>query len=312
MLGNQVSITIIDGQNEDAINNITDNEYNPCLPMPITRDKRINITFSSNITSLRDWFPSICSNHNDSVTEYMFDGAQKWNFENLIVDDYDSGNGYALVRTVSFHSDINCNHCTFRNITNNGSLPLFESWGSLHFEQCDFVEIHMKSTNMMSADFTDCGDESGSECTWSSLDREYSFIDSTFTNLTLSGSLLYMSNGLHVESCSKLLHFTKITDFHLFSLQDDDHSLVVHGSSFENIECSNNGSCIMFNDVLDFCDVSMTSVSLKKCNFAFYAAAHTSISEISMSNMTVETSAHWSEDENAFLQFSDPDVVEFL
>ena len=203
------SITIIDGQNEEAVHNLTDNEYNPCLPMTMTRDKRINITFSSNITSFRDWFPSICSNHNDSVTEYMFDGAQQWNFENLIVEDYDSGNGYALIRTVSFHGDITCNHCTFSNITNNGSLPLFESWGSLHFDQCDFNGIQMESAIMMSASFTDCSAQTkqdGQEvdsisCSWTSKERKFAFIDSHFSNVLLSESLLYLSNDLNVR-CS--------------------------------------------------------------------------------------------------------------
>ena len=202
-----ISITIIDGQNKNAINNITDSEHNPCLPMTMTRDKRINITFSSNITSFRDWFPSICFNHNDSVIEYMFDGAQKWNFENLIVDDYDSGNGYALIRTVSFHGDITCKHCTFSNITNNGSLPLFESWGSLHFDQCDFHGIHMTSAVMMSANFTDCSAETGGPeqdwlfiaCSWTFNEREFSFIDSDFSNLTLYNSLLYLRNDLDVK-----------------------------------------------------------------------------------------------------------------
>ena len=93
------SITIIDGQNKEIIANSTDNDYNPCLPQPLYLGKRVTVTFSSNITSFGDWFPAICSNDSGYSNEYMFDGAQQWTINNLIVEDYDSGNGYFLIHT---------------------------------------------------------------------------------------------------------------------------------------------------------------------------------------------------------------------
>ena len=110
--------------------------------MTIDADKRINVTFSSNITSFSDWFPSICTNHSDYVNEYMFDGAQKWNIHNLIVEEYDSGNGYGLIRTENVHGDITCHSCSIVNITNTDSdHTLFETYGSFHFHHSNFIEI---------------------------------------------------------------------------------------------------------------------------------------------------------------------------
>ena len=309
-----MSITIIDGQNEEAIDNITDTEYNPCLPMTLTRDKRINITFSPNVTSFRQWFPSSCSNHDDSVTEYLFDGAQHWNFKNLIVEDYDSGNEYALVRTVSFFGDITCFNCTFSNITNNGSNPLFESWGSLHFEQCDFPEITMESANLMSASFEDCADDKGRiECSWSSDGREFSFIDSTFSNLALSDSLVSLSNDLEVKPtvlyivCIQMIHFLICPYF----VKDEGNILIVRDCSFDGIQCSNGLNCVLFNDGLDFCDVSMTGISIRDCESGLYVSGHDSHSSITMSELEVVTSKLWTDETDVFLFFTASDAVWF-
>ena len=164
------SITIIDGQNEVVIANSTDNDYNPCLPQPLYLGKRVTVTFSSNITSFSDWFPAICVNDSGYSNEYMFDGAQQWTINNLIVEDYDSGNGYALMRSTSFHADIECNHCSFSNIRSDGAVPLFETWGSLHFYESDFVGITMESGTMISASFTDCSVAAAETCTSSLSD----------------------------------------------------------------------------------------------------------------------------------------------
>ena len=189
------SITIIDGQNKEIIANSTDNDYNPCLPQPLYLGKRVTVTFSSNITSFGDWFPTICVNASGYSNEYMFDGAQQWTINNLIVEDYDSG--YGLMRSESFHAEISCNHCSFSNITADDSL--FATWGSLHFYDSEFVGITMESGNMISASLTDCTEATDSECTSSLTDREISMIDCNFTDLTLSDSFMYLYNEMTVK-----------------------------------------------------------------------------------------------------------------
>ena len=149
MLLSTVSITIVDGQNEECIANHTDYDHHPCLPMTINADKRINVTFSSNITSFDDWFPSICTNQSDYVNEYMFDGALQWNIHNLIVENYDFGDEYGLMRSESEYGDITCNHCSFINITSTDSEhSLFETHGSFRFHSSNFEGI-FASTSMI-------------------------------------------------------------------------------------------------------------------------------------------------------------------
>ncbi len=153
VLDNTVSITIVDGQNEESIANQSDSAQHPCLPTTIHSDKRINVTFSSNITSFGDCFPPICANREDTATEYMFDGAQQWTIHNLIVQNYDSGHGYGLVRSDSVHADIACIGCTFSNITNTTlfrEIPLVILWvfglcGAVFpsFGQCAFGRKHV-------------------------------------------------------------------------------------------------------------------------------------------------------------------------
>ena len=87
---------------------------------------------------------------------------------------------------------------------------------------------------------------------------------------------------------------------------------MVHGCSFEDIKCWNNENCILFNDALGFCDVSMTSISVTDCDSALYSSSHSSISAITMTDIFVATSKYWKEDESALLTFADTDSVEFI
>ena len=120
--------------------------------MTIDADKRINVTFSAHITSFDDWFPDICTTHIDYVNEYMFDGAQKWNIHNLIVEDYDAGDGYGLIRTESDHGDIGCTHCTFANVTStDADHPLFETHGSFRFHSSIFEGISVNTSMIYGA-----------------------------------------------------------------------------------------------------------------------------------------------------------------
>ena len=87
--------------------------------------------------------------------------------------------------------------------------------------------------------------------------------------------------------------------------------LIIHGSAFENIKCWSDGSCIVFNDDLDFCDISIQSTSLKNCDAAFYASNHGSHSVIDIHSLSVVTSKLWSPRDYAVLQFADADLVWF-
>ena len=146
------SITIIDGQNIDTIAGVIDSEYNPCLPETMHSDKRLTVTFSSNITAFKQWFPPICANHDEYSNEYMFDGAQKWIINNLIVTDYDIADGYGLVRTESVQGDITFNNCSFMNIESSGSTHLFETWGSFHLRNSKFFGIALDGCHLIYAD----------------------------------------------------------------------------------------------------------------------------------------------------------------
>ena len=157
-----------------------DNDYNPCLPMTINNDKRINIAFSSDITSFQDWFPSICNddNDNDYVNEYMFDGARKWSIRNLIIEDYSVNNndGYGVMRSGSywFYGGIMCTDCSFTNITSSRSdrYP-FQSYGSFHFRSSRFHQITANETIIKG------------EYSTTVIPREYVFTDCEITDVVL-------------------------------------------------------------------------------------------------------------------------------
>ena len=153
-LAYSASITIIDGQNEESIANHSNNDYNPtvynpCLPMTIANDIGIDITFTVNISSFIDWFPSICRKWSEYGNEYMFDGAQRWNIHNLRVEEYtvDNNNRYGLVRCSQSDGDVVCTQCYFKKITNAlPDRPLFEIKGSFHFSETALSEITTNSS----------------------------------------------------------------------------------------------------------------------------------------------------------------------
>ena len=182
------SITIIDGQNEDSIANDLDSEYNPCLPMIMDEGRMIEITFSPNITSFVDWFPSICSER-DHQNEYMFDGGYLWNITNLRVTDYtvnDDG-GYGLVRckggnrlTGAADSYISCTQCVFESITNeNDARPLFWTTGSFHFSSMTMTGITTYLPIVMVFYPRD----------WFYASREFKMIHCEFSNITAENTL---------------------------------------------------------------------------------------------------------------------------
>ena len=177
------SITIIDGQNEEAIAKLIDNDYNPCLPEAMHSDKRITITFSSNIASFSGWYPSICTNRSHYVNEYMFDSAQKWTFSNLVVEDYVVTDGYGLVRTESYHGDITCDNCSFINVQNSGSTHLFVTWGSFHFRASDFIGISLDGSYLINADHA---------YTLTGGNREFVIKETNFINITTAHYLIFL------------------------------------------------------------------------------------------------------------------------
>ena len=93
--------------------------------------------------------------------------------------------------------------------------------------------------------------------------------------------------------------------------QDDANSLIIDGCSFENIECWIDGSCIVFNDDLDFCDISVGSTTLTDCDAAFYASNHGSHSYIDIHSVFVITGKLWNVRDHAVFQFADADSVWF-
>ena len=184
LLVSTVSITIIDGQNEDIITNHLNDEYNPCLLQPIAADKRMNLIFSTDINSFHDWFPLICTDGGDYANEFMFDGAQKWNFKNLIVEDYaiNNGTGYHLVRAGSYIGDITCTFCTFTNITTDSSnYHILESYGSFHFHSTKFRGI---STN--TALIRASHDYHVDDTHFTGTDRGFELINCSFEMIDLS------------------------------------------------------------------------------------------------------------------------------
>ena len=221
MLFSTVSITIIDGQNEQIIANQTDSDYNLCIPEPIPFDKRVTITFSSNITSFRDWFPSICTNGSDYDNVYMFDGAQTWTIHNLIVEDYIASDYYYIMRGQSEYADIECIDCRFSNITNDRSTNhLFDTFGSLHFYNSEFEGIVTESNPMISAShsYYDTG-----------ITREYSMINCTFTDIVSSWALFYLDyswNDVEWSICICFPHSVLI-DLYLFGLVEFPKSGII-------------------------------------------------------------------------------------
>ena len=212
LLISDISITIIDGQNEEVIsssNYSSDYGYNPCIPLPIAMDKRMTMTFSSNITSFTDWFPSICKNESGLDNVYIFDGGQTWSIQKLIVEDYVASDWYYIMQSGSEYADIECIDCVFTNITNDGSsYHLFDTFGSLHFVNSQFTNITTTYHPMISGthSYYDTG-----------VTREFSIVNCTFTDIVSSWALLSCTltaftvySGL---TCFWSLNFVHFVDF---------------------------------------------------------------------------------------------------
>ena len=105
---------------------------------------------------------------------------------------------------------------------------------------------------------------------------------------------------------------------HLFDVifarfpKDDGNILIVSGCSFEDIKCSNDGNCVLFNDALDLCDVSMTGISIIDCESALYQSDHATKSELTLSDIMVETSKLWADETDTLLLFAAADSVLFF
>ena len=80
----RINVIDIDGQNITEITKYKQlkntNNWNPCLPMPLSTDPAaVIITFSSNTDSIwRDWYPlDVCDYQYNSINyknRYLFDG----------------------------------------------------------------------------------------------------------------------------------------------------------------------------------------------------------------------------------------------
>merc|ERR1719242_507851 len=90
---------------------------------------------------------------------------------------------------------------------------------------------------------------------------------------------------------------------------DDGNAILVDGCLFQDIECRDDGNCVVLNDSLNFCDVSITSTKLINCDSGFYASSHLSQSDITFSGITIETAKVYAEDQDAFLRFENADSV---
>ena len=205
-----VSVTIIDGQNEETITRNLHNEYNPCLPLTI-EDIYIDIIFSSEITSFEDWFPSICTQNKEYRNEYMFDGGFELNIHNLRVNDYtvDSNGGYGLMRCSSGNSTY-CTDCHFENITNQLSgRPLFTTNESFHFSETTMTGITSKSPIITSISFG------------TGPKREFVVKDCIFSNVMVDDNFLEVvrEDASHVE-CKMISEFL-CADFSLSLLISD-------------------------------------------------------------------------------------------
>ena len=190
-----MTITIIDGQNEEAISNLTGNAYNPCLPTATLSDKWITITFSSNITSFSDWFPSICTNDSGYANVYMFDGAEQWIFNNLIVADYNATDGYLIARSDDdAFAAITCNHCTFMNIESTGTnMSLFDTYRSVHFYNSSFTGITVEGASVIHANHTNFITEAA---------REFTIADCNITNVVVESAFMSFRASFNEVKCA--------------------------------------------------------------------------------------------------------------
>ena len=294
-----VSITIIDGQNEGSIANHTDSEYNPCLPMKLNDAKEVNITFTANVTSFVGWYPSICTEHDEYGNEYMFDGARRWNIENLRVEDYavDKNGGYGLIRSANNSGDIKCTECRFVNITNVLSeRPLLVTNGSFHLSATTFSGITTNSS-ILSA-------KHPYSVTYAT--REFSLLDCRFSSITGHSHLLELQGSLNDVKCS-LHHFQIIKVTCCFPQQIYKPSLSVHDAVFENIHLST--GCNVVADSLSWVETEISSSIISDTNASFYHSTHVLRSEIQLHSIAVTSSTLWRAEDEAFLSFNNFDNV---
>lgn len=85
--------------------------------------------------------------------------------------------------------------------------------------------------------------------------------------------------------------------------------MIVEGCTFEGITCSNDEHCMILNDEMDSCDVSMINISIKDSDSGHYHSDHASHSSITMSHVVVESSRVWTDENDAFLLFVTTDSV---
>ena len=132
----------------------------------------------------------------------MFDGAQQWILRNLIIEDYIASDYYAVIRSESQYADIQCTHCRFSNITNDNNVEdihLFDTFGSLHFMDCEFEGIVTESTPMIVA--THSHHDTG-------IVREYSMINCTFNAIVSSWAMFYIDYSWNDVECLYIIRST--------------------------------------------------------------------------------------------------------
>ena len=157
-------------------------------------DKEVTIHFGSNITSFKDWFPDICTTMADDYGSgygnvFMFDGAQKWTIHNMPIGNYTASDYYYIMRSESEYAQLKCYNCSFINVENDGSnFNLFDTFGSLHFEDSVFSGIKTVSTPMIRATHSDY--ETG-------VNREFSMIQCSFTDIQSLLALFFLDLSLN-------------------------------------------------------------------------------------------------------------------
>ena len=180
--GGAYDIYVLDGQNTQLLNV-------SCVPSAFAynRDLSINIVFDADsIQSMDDWHPrSLCEELEPQM--YMFSGATRITFRNLIVDDYVAENSI-FRSSYYFNGFIACFGCAFRNVSGNSTYALFYTMGSIRFEDTVFSEIHI------AGNLFDAHSQYDDDAT-----REFVFLNSSFARVAAGAALLYTTSNNNVE-----------------------------------------------------------------------------------------------------------------